>query len=511
MTPSATRDGPPPAAAPARGARDAITLLLLAALLVLTVGPPLAARYPPILDLAQQAAQVRLFDRALEDPDGLYRIQWSGPNKLSYPILAAALAIGGASWGPRLGLIACAALFVAAIVVLGRRFRRPPEHAALAAVFLYSGSYYGGFLNFVVGAAAFAWWLIEQAELPERPDRRAWLRLTLAAVALYLCHALWLAAAGFALLVAGSRRAWRRPVGVGLLALAPFVLATAFWYASLADTRWSAGLRYDSTPWQRLARVELWSTFPLGGLRGPWEPGLELAVLAWALFCLRPSNRRRGDSDRWLARLALGFALLSPLLPDAVGDTAILDHRWAPWAVILGLLALPPPGLPRRWAALAPLVLVVAHTVVTARVWRAFDREEMAGFASALAAVPDGARLLELDFARWSPRFWAPPTYHAAAYAQLDREVTIGYSFAGVPSSLVVFREGDWPWPWTRGLEHHPEQLAPTDLDHFDFVLLHAAEPMQRAIARHTGRLEPVTGAESWRLHRVMPAARAPV
>jgi hypothetical protein len=493
-------------------------LVLALAIAAMLLTPLLAARYPPVLDLAQQSAQLRLFAEAWRDPAGALQIQWSGPNRISYPVLALGWLLGGAEWGPRLGLLGCELAVVAAIFWLARRLGRPLEHAALASVFVFSGSLYGGFFNFLVGAVGFALWLAELGRRsPEGAGEgaalRSWARLAVAAVLLYFSHLLWLAAAGYVLLLAGARRRSWRSTWLGAAALAPLLLAGAVWYlqAAMRDERWAGHMNFRIGFWDRLTGFRFWSTAPLGGLRGPWEPVLLVAIAAWALFCLRRGNPLRASADRWLGRVALALAALYFVLPNEVGDTALLSRRWGPWAAILAVLALPPAGIAARWRLAAMAGLVLAHAAVTTAQWRAFDREEMLGFDASLAAVGDGTRLLELDLHRQSARVWIDPYFQMAAYAQLDRRVTLGYSFASTPTSLVLFRTGsDWPWPWTRGLEQHPERLRASDFDHFDLLLVHG-EPTEQATLRASfAPLAEAAGAGPWRLYTVRRRADEP-
>jgi hypothetical protein len=319
-----------------------------------------------------------------------------------------------------------------------------------------------------------------------------------------------MAAAGYVLVAIGARRRSWRSTWIGLVALAPLVLAGALWYlmAGTRDARWSGRVLFKVGLWDRLTGVGLWSTAPLGGLRGLWEPTLLVLVLAWALFCLRPGNRERELGDRWLARVALALAVLYFVLPTGVGDTVLLSRRFAPLSAVLALLALPPAGVAARWRTAVAAAIVLAHAAMTTAAWRGFEREEMRGFAACLEALPDGARLLEIDLQRHSPRFWIEPFFQMAAYAQLGHRATLGYSFASTPSSLVVFRdESDWPFPWTRGLEHQPEYLKPHDLDYFDFLLVHGDESVQARTVAVIKRITGIAGEPPWRLYAVRRTA----
>jgi len=491
------------------GRAPAIALLTSVGLLL--VAPLVVASYPPVLDLPQQSAQIRLFQQAWHHPGTLYRIQWNGPNKLSYPLLAVGMALGGAHWGPRIGLLLCEGVFVGAIFWLALRLHRPLENAALASIFLFSACFYGGFFNFLVGATGFALWLDLLWRTGEGDRAPSFRGLVLTGVLLYLSHALWLVLAGWLLVLPGARAARWRTLWRGGLALLPFVVAVELWTSTLRDARWALGPRYETPILDRILQPLYWSSWPLGGLRGFGETVVAVILVGWVLWALWSRRREApgaGGGDRWLGWVALVLFVTSLLLPDGVGDTALLSRRWMPWAVICGLLALPPLALSRRWRTTLAALVVLGFASYTTLNWYEYQREEMKGFGESITAVPDGSRLLELDIDRGSPRIWIYPFFQAAAYAQLDRTITLGYSFASAPSSLVVFRDdSDWPFPWSRGIEQHPEFLQPRDLDSFDVVLVHARPETQLRVARRLTRLVEIAGEGPWRLYRVAPAS----
>jgi hypothetical protein len=74
--------------------------------------PFLAVTFPPITDLPQHVAQVRLLFDALGDPGSPYRVQWLTPYSLVYGVLALAWVLvepiaGGVAAG-RLGMLVVA-------------------------------------------------------------------------------------------------------------------------------------------------------------------------------------------------------------------------------------------------------------------------------------------------------------------------------------------------------------------------------------------------------------------
>ncbi len=88
-----------PEIAPAPAGRNSRIVWALVAT-GLTAIPFLVVRFPPITDLPQHLAQVRLFGEALTDPQSPYVIQWLTPYGLSFAILGAAWLLCGAAAAP---------------------------------------------------------------------------------------------------------------------------------------------------------------------------------------------------------------------------------------------------------------------------------------------------------------------------------------------------------------------------------------------------------------------------
>src|SRR5262245_39040015 len=103
-----------PAADEARSesARARFVAAMLCSALVIV--PFLYVRFPPITDLAQHAAQIRLFLTALADPEGAYRIQWLTPYSAVYAVLGAAWALSTPVNAGRLAVLALGVLWTLA-------------------------------------------------------------------------------------------------------------------------------------------------------------------------------------------------------------------------------------------------------------------------------------------------------------------------------------------------------------------------------------------------------------
>ena len=497
--------------APGPGGRfpRSVWWLWLAATLALAAVPVLGVRYPPILDLPQQLAQIDLLGRALAEPDGPYRVQWWEPDKLGYPLLALARAAGEV-WAPRLAVLLTQAAWIAAVFALAARRGRAPEQAALATLFLWSGTFYGGFVHFLLGVVALVFWVPELARArPERSLRHVAVATFLGGLLLWLAHALWLAA-GFVLvpLALAARRAPRAEWAARALGLAPLAAASLAWYATFVRSGWDSTL-YFGAPWStRLTSPPYLASVVLGGLRGTIETWIVAALGLWLLAGLATARGRAGV-DRALAALGVTLLLFALAAPESLGATAMFGRRWGWVGAVCLVLAVPPPEVRTGLRAVFALSLVGALSAATFAAWRDFGRSWMAGFERTLAPIGAGERVLGLDLVRVVPRLWIHPFFQMPAYAQIERGAEIGYSFAETPSSLVVFDRLPVVRGWTKHLELYPSGLRNSDLDHFEWLLVIAPPDLHAALAARFPVLAERATAGPWRLYAVETGARA--
>lgn len=470
--------------------------------MVLTAVPFLLVTFPPITDLPQQTAQIRLMREVVEGSE-TYRIQAFHPNKLSYLAILIGWHWGGGLGAGRLGLLLIGLLWVGAIHALARATGRDPSLAVLASLFFFSHATYWGFLNFLIGFPAFLLWyvVVDQLESPLRA--RGGLKLLLVGALLYTAHVLWLALGLLwlgvvCLLERGSpleivrRFAWLAPVGLAVVA----------WYSAFAASGVDARTFWGRPPWIRLSPDWMLPAV-FGGLEGPLEGAVALFILAWlGLGLWQHRGQLASAMDSRLALLGgLLFAAVL-VLPEVHQHTIYFAARWATPAAVFLVLACPAPRLRPTLREAVPWLLLITLITATAAAWMGFEQQEMAGFEASLEALPRDSRLLGLDLIRTSPRIRSFPYYHLFAYAQVLRGAELNRTFADEASSLVVFRELPHVYPWTEGLEWKPERFRQSDRDHFDYILVQADAEKHGFFLRDS-KLEPATAAARWRLYRV--------
>jgi hypothetical protein len=284
--------------------------------------------------------------------------------------------------------------------------------------------------------------------------------------------------------------------------LLPMLALALGWTWHLRAARASSGFDVAATwatlPWQRLQPSSLVEG-ALGGLRGSIEGALLLLATAYLVAGLILAWRR-GGHDKLLLAVASLFFSVYVLAPDKYLNTIAFNSRWLPSALALALLAVPVPWRPRLSTPLA-LTIFALFMALTAAAWRAVVVEELTGLEPALAAVPDNARVVGLDFVRVSQLIRGQPFFQLFAYAQVLHHGRLNFSFAEHGSSLVRDRAARNP-PFTIGLEWKPQRFADDDLRFFDVALVQGNDRVHDALARHPG-FTPVTTEGRWRLYRL--------
>jgi hypothetical protein len=496
---------PRPEDAPTAAASDPASLRFL--VLIVCVGavaaPFLATRFPPMTDLPQHLAQLRLFWEALAEPGGPYRIQWFTPYGMAYAVMGLAWSLVSPVNAGRVAAIALTLFWIGAVHLVAAARGRSPAAAVLASVAVFNHTLYWGFLNFAVGWPVFAvWFLLTTGPRARRIERFDGLGLLACAALLYLSHALWLAVAILWLAVSAIMfGAPLRTVALRFLALSPALVAAAIWYPRLTASGFDSPTRWFATPSARLSFSWLVDA-ALGGLRGPIEYVVVASAVVWIGLGVYHHRQTLGrDADRELCLAAFLFLGLALLLPDLHTNTILFASRWMPLALALLVLGAPAP----RWGPVArgayALGALGLSSLTTTVSWIDVERHEYSGLAASLDALPEHSRVLGLDFVRDSEIVKGRPFMQTFAYAQAMRGGELNFSFADFAPSPVVFKDRR-RLTWTGGLEWYPKLVRRSDLAQFDYALVNADAATHREFAGRFG-ITAVTAEGRWRLYRV--------
>ena len=478
---------------------------LIAFTVVLISVPFFFARFVPATDLPQHLAQIRLFVDSLHgETHGLYSINWWGANSLVYVLLGIDWALFTPIVAGKALMIELAVGWVIAGFALANRKNRPAEMGLLAGLFVFTASFYWGFVNFLLGWPVFVAWYILVVDQPgaRKPAGRV-LTIFLLSVLLLFAHPLWLAVG---LVVLGMydirHRVGRKGLSLQVAGALPTLVYGLIWYQHTSQQRMSLTFdtapHWSSLPWERLNPAWILDA-SFGGLRGPTEGVILLGVVAWvvaALYTHRRHIRSVIDKDLLWSSVVL-FALVL-FAPDKFLNTILFASRWMPPAIVLFLIALPAPRLPDFGRLAFASLLMVVLSVSTALRWSEFDRFENAGLAESLNAVPSSSSVLGLDFVKESAAVCVSPFVQTAAYSQVMHGGRIGFSFAEHQSGIVAT---DSIGTWTPGLEWFAELVTFEDLARFDYALVNATEDVHRYLSKLSA-LHPLTTAGRWRLYK---------
>lgn len=481
--------------------------LILAILCCLFVAAPFVlTHYPPITDLAQHSAQIRLFLETLHSPEhSPYKIQWFTPYSLSYLVLGGSWALFGAENAGRVAILVIALLWIIAIHAIAAQRNRSGSSASIASLFALNHVFYWGFYSFAIGWPLFLLWFVLTAEhessSPGFTEAMKWLATGLL---LYVSHVLWFAAGVLWLILHGL--VIRRAIGATLqrlLYLAPLFVAIWFWYPMFSSSSMSTPALWVTTPIERLSFSWL-SDAALGGMRGLVESLVFGGVCVWIVLGVASHRKNLARTIDWELLAAAGmFFCLVMALPDKYMNTIRFGQRWMPPAVIMLLLAVPAPDVRPIFRQAAALVTVAAFCLVSTLAWVGFERTELSGLQEALDALPASSRVLGLSFVQKSRFVKGFPFIQTFAYSQALKGGTLNFSFAEFSPCLVVYKK-PFVRPWTGGMEWFPRRVTESDLAYFEFALVNGTGRFHEAWAKNP-RLSPVTRTGRWRLYRILP------
>jgi hypothetical protein len=492
---------------------------LFLALAVLAVSPLWAVRYPPLEDLPQHLAAIRVLHDYADPRFGFshffvtnlgrtqYLAYYLATHVLAFVLgverancVFVSLAVGGLPYALRYAL---------------RALDRDEFLALFAFPLLWNAHLLLGFVNFI-GAITLLFIGLALA-IAERREASLFRRVALALIALitFYMHVVPFAflalGIGWIGLGGGVRASLRR-----WSVLIPALVASAIWiFTSPAGDAVRAATGFGKSgyavpqfmPWADALRdAPGWLTDILPGVED------DHLLVIWGVLVLAciacGAGTRPGalepTRDPLKSRLAARVGLLVPLAALAYFVTPAsydwiwpINARFPLLTLLLLILVLPEPrGLGRAVIVALLAVISARSSLEVLRAFRAFDKYEVGEFDSALAAIPTGQKVVGLIWDRGSRYVKFAPFLHAVAWYQAKRGGAVMFSFADFPQSPFRFREQDRPprvpprWEWT------PERVdVVTDLVWYDYVLTRGGPG---SIAAHPELFEAIFQGPNW-------------
>ncbi|MCX7973936.1 MAG: hypothetical protein N3B16_05480 [Candidatus Aminicenantes bacterium] len=463
--------------------------------------PFLITTFPPITDLPQHMAQVRLFGEAISGQNDVYRINWLTPYSLPYILIGIGWTSFGALNSGRFTLIILATLFILFLLLLIVKRKRPLEGLAIATVFFFSHILYWGFLQFLLGWIIFLLWFYFFTYNKNQSVTKAISFSFSISALLYFTHILWLImAAIWSVTISLIKRQFKKnmPKFAGLI---PFIFLGLIWYPSLASYGFKSETIWATTPFQRLSFAWL-SDAALGGLRGTTEPVILLTILAYLLLALWQNRKKlSSDIDLELLYTAFLFFFIALTLPDKHTNTIRFCQRWIPPAFVFFIISLPEIRLEKNLRKVLSFSIFIFLIITTSFNWKAFEHLELSGLKDSLKEISPKTKLLGLSFTKESEFFKGRPFIQTFAYAQVLKGGELNFSFADFGPSLVIYKNKRRP-PWTIGLEWFPELVKRSDFPFFDYVLVNGDDKIHQIFQAETS-LYPLTNQGRWRLYKV--------
>jgi hypothetical protein len=495
--------------------RKAVWNWLFAALVLASALPLWLVSYPPLQDLPQHLAAIRVI-HSLHDPQfgleqyftlDLFRTQY-----LTYYLIGHLLAYP-------FGLVLANQLFLTATLWAGpyamRRLLgalgRDQRLAFFVLPLTYNAHLILGFFNFLAAIALTLYGLALAIELRRNPKTgRVW-GLALLALLTFYTHVVPFGFLALGMVVIALGRDLRALLR-GLVPLIPSLLGAALWLfkspageATRTAAALSAGgqtLQLQFQPWQ-----PAWQWVPTW-LTDVWQEPIGKQLLeAWALLFIVAIALGIGRSsavDRQQIGLRWRLALLAPLavlgywvLPDSYDWIWPIAPRFPLLAAIFMIPVLPSP----RWKGSSVIFLAVAVVAAlqfyqAGRAFMAFEREEVGDLDQAIAAIPPAQRVAGLIWQRGSRFVKFSPFIHAVAYYQAQKGGAVMFTFADFAHSPFRFREDRRPprvyprWEWT------PERVDPArDLSWYDYILMRGTA---FRVSRLRSAFEPVYIGQRW-------------
>ena len=473
--------------------------LVFAVLGVFAVLPLWIVRHPPIQDLPQHLAAIRVLSDYSDPKLGFahwFELSLGSTQYLTYYLAAKVLAIFlGVSLANGVLLSLSIGGLAYALRALLRALGRDEDLALFCFPLLWNAHLILGFVNFIAAIPLVLWGLSLAVRQRLAPSRRRAVLLALLLVLTFYTHVVPFAflAAGVLLLSAGAgvRASLSRA-----MPLLPAALCVSIWFAtSPAGRSVSAAIRPGGQP-RGLGVRPLYTGWSDALRQAPdWLTDVLVSesddklLVVWLLLVVltigvtvgaRAGDDRaslaaaeRGTLARRLGVLPALAALLYFVTPSSYDWIWPINARFPLLALIFLIPVMPAPRGAIRLSVLGAAVVLalLSFTEVTAA-FRKFEKEEVGELDQAIAAIPPGQKVAGLIWQRHSRYVKFAPFIHAVAWYQVEKGGAVMFTFADFPQSPFKFKPENRPPKVAPRWEWEPGRVDPArDLGFYDYVL----------------------------------------
>jgi len=482
--------------------------LLLWALCACAVAPLWWVAHPPLQDLPQHVAAIRVLHSHGDPHFGLSQLfdvhLWRTQYLLYYLCADLLSYVVDVEVANRLLVSACVIATPLSMRALLATLGRDERAALLTFPLTYNAHLILGFFNFLSAIPLCLYGLSLAVRMRRAPSRRDAVLLSLVGVACFYMHIVPFAFLALGTLLCALSRSPREVLSRSL-PMVPALIAALLWAArspagqATVEAAGGGTARAKASFWsleQASAQAPAWLTDVLRGdedarLLWAWA-GLWIvwaAAAQWPRSSSAPDRLGRSLARRLglLTPLALGAYMWTPTSYDWIWPIA---PRFILLAALLSIIALPRPR-PRAAGVLSVLVALAgfAHFAQTGRAFEAFE-QEVGDFDQAIEKIPPGKRVAGLIFSRGSKHVRFSPFIHYVAYYQARRGGAVMFTFADFAQSPFSFKADDRPprvpprWEWL------PQRVQPArDLAWYDYVLVRGGPGRIAADRKHYRRI----------------------
>ena len=460
--------------------------------------PLWAVKYVPLQDLPAHFATLRILSDLHNPAYGLSDYA-SNMGETQYLSLYAVGVLLGKIIGVKASLLVIMSAMQLGIVLttygLAERLSGDGRVALLTIPLLYNSILMLGFVQFVFGIPVMLGMWIAALVYRDKRDLRSGIVLGALEVFLFYSHLFPFAVGQLGLLAILRPRSW-----VEIKKLVVYLLPTG-----LAFVHWAfltAGARavgsFLSTTGEKMPLSEAVRSFYTVGFDSFRDSTDErhvliavvIAVLVWLGGAAAPEGAR--PMRRWMGLVTFVCLILFFVSQDSNGYMYYIRDRYP---VLFAFTVVPLVRFPAGWrghlAALAMCVL--AGSTLESVTWhfRMVERYELGDFDGALAALPNGKRVLSLIYSTSSAYVQRDPFVHFVDYCQLAHGGTVFMSFVGQPHWPARYQDHralDGLDTARLGQEWNPDRTLndPYLAEKFDYVLVRGPgfDPPERLFHR---------------------------